>query len=421
MGQRAAVAATIALALFPSAVGHAFNNAKDWPCAQFYACAILATAIGILEERGRWLLIAAAFTGLALACKLNGVFIFATILLWTPVAYGLRYYRRRDVPADVVAGYLVAPYVAGAIFFVLWPWLYQGMLPEWWAHVSEYVRFMVTIGRGSRQTWTDFPLRPVLFMTPPLVLACAGAYVVAGWRHDRERGALWSLFCVWLAVPILRIAAPRSNFLDANRHFIEYVPALCVMAGCGFDMLCRHTVDATSRLQSVLAGRAWSRALKPAVYAVSLALLALPLANVHPVRDDDFNRFIGGLRGAQRGEGLFKLEVADLRLKGTEGDYWFNSLRQGLKDIRGQMHGHETIGLCGPSAGLARANWGNPQTPQFTDSWYGDPDAGDFVYVMPRGVFCEAGLIDRLQRGRPIIERVERGGGLIYMVLGPRR
>ena len=151
---------------------------RRWPCLQqcegLALCAVLRLRDPGHRNRysGRARTMAADCGRIhpaALACKLNGVFIFATILLWTPVAYGLRYYRRRDVPADVVAGYLVAPYVAGAIFFVLWPWLYQGMLPEWWAHVSEHVRFMVTIGRGSRQTWTDFPLRPVLFMTPPLV------------------------------------------------------------------------------------------------------------------------------------------------------------------------------------------------------------------------------------------------------------
>jgi hypothetical protein len=67
-------------------------------------------------------------------------------------------------------------------------------------------------------------------------------------------------------------------------------------------------------------------------------------------------------------------------------------------------------------------NWGSPVSPPFVDTWTGDdPDRGDFVYVMPRGVFCEPSLVERLQRGRPLISRVERGGGLIYMVLGARR
>jgi hypothetical protein len=114
------------------------------------------------------------------------------------------------------------------------------------------------------------------------------------------------------------------------------------------------------------------------------------------------------------------MSIADLRLKGTEGDYWFSSLRQGLRDIRPLMRGSETIGLCGPNAVQARMNWGDTPPPEFADSWYGDPDRGDFVYLAPRGVFCEPELIERVQTGRTVLRRVERGGALIYMVLGPK-
>src|SRR5262249_43036317 len=42
LGFRAGLFASVALMLFPSAFGHAFNNPKDWPCAMFYGLAILA-------------------------------------------------------------------------------------------------------------------------------------------------------------------------------------------------------------------------------------------------------------------------------------------------------------------------------------------------------------------------------------------
>jgi hypothetical protein len=35
-------------------------------------------------------------------------------------------------------------------------------------------------------------------------------------------------------------------------------------------------------------------------------------------------------------------------------------------------------------------------------------------------VFCEPELIERVQTGRAVLHRVERGGALIYMVLGPK-
>ena len=209
---------------------------------------------------------------------------------------------------------------------------------------DNHVTFMLNLGRGTRETWTEYPLRPLLFMTPPLVLSCAASYALAGWQGGRDRLALWWLFLLWVGVPILRIAAPRSNFLDANRHFIEYVPALCVMAGCGFDLMC-------VRLFAWLSRRRWSvqhpssaRACRQGVYVLCLAAIAWPIAEYAPYETTYFNMFIGGLRGAQRG-GLFSMEGADLRLEGTEGDYWYNSLRHGLRDIRSVMHGDEVIGL----------------------------------------------------------------------------
>jgi len=42
LGFQAGLFAAVALMLFPSAFGHAFNNPKDWPSAMFYGLAVLA-------------------------------------------------------------------------------------------------------------------------------------------------------------------------------------------------------------------------------------------------------------------------------------------------------------------------------------------------------------------------------------------
>ncbi len=149
LGPVAGISATVILALFPSALGHSFNNAKDWPCVQFYGLAVLAAGVGIVEARARHLLAAAAFVGLALSGKLNGVFVLPTVLLWTPVAYRLLYRGQRPVPARVVGAYLVAPYIAGAVFFALWPWLYYGRVPDWWRHIHWYIVFLLDYGVGG--------------------------------------------------------------------------------------------------------------------------------------------------------------------------------------------------------------------------------------------------------------------------------
>jgi hypothetical protein len=420
VGTRAAVAATIALAFFPSAVGHAFNNAKDWPCAQFYSCALLAAAVGLLEARAKWLLLAGVFWGLALSSKLNGAFVFFTLLLWVPFVYFVIYHRRREISAGLVAALHAAPYIAVAVFVVLWPWLYYGPVSAWWAHLQEYLRFMLAFGESSRPGWTNYPFRAILFMTPPLVLACAAVYTAAGWRGGRERLAFWALCLCWMLVPVVRIALPGSNFYDANRHFIEYVPALCVMAGCGFDMLCTRLWPWFSRLRWVAGSLSRERLLRFGVYAASVAAIAWPLVKYAPYETTYFNVFIGGLRGAQERH-LFSLAGINPLVEGTEGDYWYNSLRQGLRDIRAEMRGGEVIGLCAPHLPMGRVNWEPSPKPEFTRFGDSDFDRAHFVYAMPRGGYCDWEDIDLLTRQRPVLKRVERGGGLIYLVLGPRR
>ena len=105
LGRGAGIAATIALACFPSAVGHSFNNPKDWPCALYYGLFLVALGVGIVEARFRQLLIAGVFLGLALSAKMNAVFALATMIAWSPVAYLLLYRRRGPLPVSLAGGY----------------------------------------------------------------------------------------------------------------------------------------------------------------------------------------------------------------------------------------------------------------------------------------------------------------------------
>lgn len=410
LGPVAGISATVILALFPSALGHSFNNAKDWPCAQFYGLAVLAAGVGIVESRARHLLASALFVGLALSAKLNGVFVFPTVLAWTPIAYLLLYRRRRPVSAPLLGAYLLAPYITGLVFFALWPWLYYGRLPDWWRHIHWYVVFMIDYGVGLRSTWTTHPLECLVFMTPPLVLCLAVGYALLGWGGGRERAAVHTLVLVWLLVPLVRIAAPHSHFYDANRHFIEYVPALCAMAGGGLDRLHRW-------LRARWPGPRGRRALGVGA-ALGLAGLVWPVVEYHPYETTYFNVLAGGLGRAQR-RGLFlTLPFADRR-NGTEGDYWYSSLRAGLRDLEAFAPQGRTVGLCGPRSPQGRADLRAGSPLRFLDGDEATVEA-DLVYAAPRPRQCGWNDVRDLEIVRPLLRRVERGGGLVYEVFGPR-
>ena len=104
------------LALFPCALGHSFNNAKDWPSAQFYGVTVLAAATAILEERPRALMGAGVWLGVALAAKLNPVFAVVTILLWLPLVFRVTYWRARPVPDGMVLAGLAFPLIGAATY-----------------------------------------------------------------------------------------------------------------------------------------------------------------------------------------------------------------------------------------------------------------------------------------------------------------
>jgi hypothetical protein len=415
LGVGAGIAATIAMALFPSGIGRWPNDAKDWPCAQFYALTILSAAVGLVEAKSRYLLHAGVLLGFALSCKINVAFGVATLILWTPIAYFALFRGHRPLDRRLVIAYFAAPFVGLAVFIVLWPWLYYGRPSDWWNHVYEYLRFMGNYGARERPTFTAYPLKAVAFMTPPVVLVAALVQAAVGWRGGRKQLVLWSLQMLWVAVPIVRIAMPHSNFYDANRHFIEYIPALCVMAGCG-------SVWLAARLTEFLDSRIprFANAAVATAWLVAAGMMAWPVVEYHPYEVAYFNDLIGGLGGAQR-KALFHMDPPhDFRVNGTEGDFWFSSARDGARDLRALAKPGDRITMCGPEWTQAEQNWGVQPMARFVQPWDSDFSQVQYEYISPRENWCWWRLVRRLESERPVVKRVERGGGLIYEIVGPR-
>lgn len=410
LGYAAGIASTLALALFPCALGHSFNNAKDWPSAQLSGISLLCFGVGILQGRPRQILIASCWWGLALSSKMNAAFVAIPAVLFTPVAYFEVYRHRRAIPARLIGALALVPIIASVLFFVCWPWLYQGSVSEWWSHLKEYFSFMLAFGVGNRTGWTPYPVKCVLFMTPPVVLGAALYFLLLGWRTRQV--SQWVLVALWFGTPILRAALPRSSFYDANRHFIEYIPALCALAGAGLAQI-------LSELKSH--ARAWipARVIDWSVAVAGLISVVLPVVEYAPYENTYFNFMIGGLGGAQQ-TGLFAMPpTTHYMASGTEGDYWFGASRSGLLQAYRLAGPHSVVGVCGPPKDLARANAGALPI-QLVET--GEPEfwRADVLYISPRENFCSWERVRGLESQRPVLSRVERGGGLIYELLGPK-
>ena len=224
----------------------------------------------------------------------------------------------------------------------------------------------------------------------------------------RERAAVYALLLVWLLLPLVRIAAPHSHFYDANRHFIEYVPALGAIAGGGVAL-----VGQWLRARWPGARGRWALG---AGAALVLASLSWPVIEYHPYETAYFNVFAGGLGGAQRG-GLFLTsphEVASTAPRATtgttrcapacgtsrhslpEGGRWASAARVAAK--AGQPPRGEPAALLDGTSATA---------------------AADLVYAAPRPRECDWNDVRDIEVARPLLQRVEREGGLIYEVLAP--
>jgi hypothetical protein len=411
LGDLAGIAAAVALACFPTAVGHALNDAKDWPCAGFYALTVLAAGVGFLERRPRHLWLAGLFFGLAISCKQNGLFAGLTVALALPFFYRL---LERDAPLDrrMLVALLALPYVGLAIFFAAWPWLWWNGARTIAPRFMSFVGFGRTFGFSVRSWFSAHPLRCLVFMTPPLVLLAAAAGAWPGRRPSRERLALGALLTIWLLLPLARVALPHANYYDANRHFIEYVPALCALAGLGFAETWRRVWPRVASRLGTAAARAAGAAT---LAAVALALL-WPVVEYHPFEAAYFNVLAGGLGGAQR-DGLFRSPLPDEMVNGTEGDYWSSSLREGFRAARAFDPSGRPIGVCAWLPALAGIDSDGTAPP--VTSAVEAPEVA-VVYASPRGQRCTWSRLHALERWRPVLSRVTRDGGLIYEILGPR-
>jgi hypothetical protein len=421
LGDLGGIAAALALACFPSAVGHSLNDPKDWPCAGFYALTVLAGGVGLVERRPRQLWMAGLFLGLALSCKQNGILAAVTVALASPFVFLLLSRDRPEVgqprqPRErrrMLTAFLLLPYLGVAIFILAWPWLWWAGPSQAAARLGTFVAYARTVSVSDRAGWSAHPFRCLFWMTPPLVLAAAAVGCWPGARPSRERQAIGILFAIWLLVPLLRVALPHANFYDANRHFIEYVPALCALAGLGFAETWRR-------------GRAWvavrlgakgQRATAAAAIALAAGALLWPLWAYHPFEIAYFNFLAGGLGGAQRA-GLFRAAGSPAALvNGTEGDYWSGGLRDGLRDARTLAAPGEPIGVCTWLPALAAVDSDGAPPPITTEL---ERPEVTIVYASPRERRCSWKKIHELERWRPVLRRVERGGGLIYEILGPR-
>jgi len=303
-GWVAGIAAPALLLLHPRFFTDTLYDTKDVPVVFFLTATVLAYARAVTAWNGRGVLAAAVLLGLGAATKPNVAFVPVIVGPWL-AAVLLR--ARARPPRGFVLAHLAAPAVSFAAMLAVWPRMWTDTVPR----LLEVARCLTQVGAGRRGGWTVEPLLEAVTTIPPAFLAATVLGALLPWTRRPPEPMLRLLLLLWLAIPILRVSAPRMENYDGIRHFEEFLVPAALLGGA-----------AAARLAETL-----GRRLRPSVAAaIVLGLVAIPgaraVARAYPYGMTYFNFLVGGLRGARE------------RKFSTPTDYWGASLREGMRHVR---------------------------------------------------------------------------------------
>lgn len=313
LGLAVGASSTLFMVLSPRFFAHSFNNIRDMPEACLYGFTAMACYLALTRTRLRWWALTGALAGLALAQKPNALFLSVQMGLFLAVALIYQTIRSEKLIHWSFRGLVLSAGTFLAVFFAASPTFWD----DTWARLKVQYGFIMRRGNVMLDSTTPSDadvgmvsfhgLSQVLLTTPPVVLVLSLVGLFAG----RCPALLRIFLIVWVVVPVGRVTLPGMLNFDGIRHFIEFYPALCVLAGLG---LSRIIDEAARRLKAPPARRAVVLLLCIAALAPGAAVTA----STHPNGVCYYNIFVGGFGGAKdRG-------IPDA------ADYWANSYWQGL-------------------------------------------------------------------------------------------
>jgi len=229
-GSLAGLVAAFSLLTMPRFFFHAHLAAIDVPVTLMIFAVIYTFWLGHDHPALKWTLLLGFVFGLALATKINALFIPSIVL----PAWVIIFQRRRYLFIRLVLmGFI------GAGFFILsWPWLYHNLLK----HLIGYVGFMTTgrlpveeyyFGKWYAPPPWHFPFVITILVVPfsIILLATVGAISMMRHREDRPLGGLL-LLAIFVCLAIFTTGL--GQVFDNERLMMPVFPYLAAIAGVGF-------------------------------------------------------------------------------------------------------------------------------------------------------------------------------------------
>lgn len=297
------------------------------------------------------------------------------------VYFALRTKGRQAIPA--LAMYAVIAIMA---MYLSWPYLWMdpvGRFFESLKVMSLYPWLGLVLFNGVSYQSTNLPYSylPVLFaiqLTELVwVLSIAGwiAAIVGGARNGKR--GLVELALLWFVIPLIGFVVLRTPLYDNFRQVLFILPPIFLMAGVAVEKI-KNTK--------------WQIAL------VTLCLIpgVMGIVSLHPYEYIYYNRFVGGMNGAQ---GRFDL------------DYWVISYREAADYVNSAASPNAAIWVEGPShlfALFAREDLK-------IYSWHEVERADRYEYVVAttrydfdKTSYPEAEIVHRIMRGDALLAVIKK-------------
>lgn len=233
------------------------------------------------------------------------------------VYFALRAKGKQAIPTLLI--YMVIAMIA---MYLTWPYLWSdpiGRFFESLQTMSLYPWRGSVLFNGVTYPSTNLPYSylPMLFgiqLTEPVWALFIAGLVVTG-MGLREKRELLELVTLWFIIPLLLFIFMRVALYDNFRQIFFVMPPIFLMAGVAFE-----------KIKNIK----WQAAV------VSLCLMPglIGIFQLHPYEYIYYNRFVGGVEGAQENFSL---------------DYWVISYREAAEYVNSVASPNAAIWVEGPS------------------------------------------------------------------------
>ncbi len=332
---RGAFLGAFLLAVSPRFLGHSFNNPKDIPLACAAAGCLYFLLRRLRTGRRGWSLSILILGGIAFASRFTYIIVVSIMVLYLILNYIIDLLlkvpgtERSGFPADLLLGiFLSLP-----LGLLLWPYFWSETIPR----LGELLKFYAfhpvqarvevlyrgrTYLAGQDLPWHYAPVMLLVGLPLPVLLAALGAAVsgAGAFFRRRARDPVLLLCLVWIGGGLIPFMLPGQRVYGGIRHFLFVVPAVCILAGRGLEILCG------------LPGK-WPGLAGKLLTAAFLVFSLLQLRAYHPYYTCFYNSLVGGARGAF---GRYSL------------DNWGNAYRQGCLWLNQYARPGATVFIPGP-------------------------------------------------------------------------